>query len=111
MIDAAGATHVPDPESRNVWPSIGMNSQSYLPLFSVSFKTPYVLFSNTSLFAWVCASIVERVAAGAHDELPDAASVGPAVGILGREAFVDMVVPVDHHIDAVLEQRDSRRHA
>ena len=50
---ADGVTHEPDPESRNVCPSIGTNSQSYLPLFNVSFRTPYVLFSNTSLLACV----------------------------------------------------------
>lgn len=31
---------IPLPESRNVWPAIGMNSQSYLPGFSVNFSTP-----------------------------------------------------------------------
>jgi len=48
-----GQMHGPEPESRNVWPSMGMNSQSYFPLLKVSFRTPYVVPLKTSLLACV----------------------------------------------------------
>src|SRR6266540_2658441 len=48
--DTAGASwQVPTPESVAVCPAIGRNRQEYVPSPSVSFSTPYVPLSRTSL--------------------------------------------------------------